>query len=189
KSTLLRLLLGLQPPAAGSLQVLGKRPLRGNPQIGYVPQRRNIDPDLPVRGRDFVHLGIDGNRWGFALGNAASNRQRVEQAIASVEALAYADRPLGRPSAGRQQRVRLAVAPYFGWDVVRDVQELLRYAFMQHAYEAGTIVALSAGIIGYFVVLRGLSFAAHALSHIGFAGATGAVVAGATPIVGLLVFT
>ena len=83
----------------------------------------------------------------------------------------------------------LAVAPYFGWDVVRDVQELLRYAFMQHAYEAGTIVALSAGVIGYFVVLRGLSFAAHALSHIGFAGATGAVLAGATPIAGLLVFT
>src|SRR2546425_7002725 len=83
----------------------------------------------------------------------------------------------------------LSVAPYFGWDVVRDVQELLRYAFMQHAYEAGTIVALSAGIIGYFVVLRGLSFAAHALSHIGFAGATGAVIVGATPIVGLLVFT
>jgi len=83
----------------------------------------------------------------------------------------------------------LAVAPYFGWDLVRDVQELLRYAFMQHAYEAGTIVALSAGIIGYFVVLRGLSFAAHALSHIGFAGATGAVIVGATPIVGLLVFT
>ncbi|TME79465.1 MAG: metal ABC transporter permease [Chloroflexi bacterium] len=83
----------------------------------------------------------------------------------------------------------LAVTPYFGWDVVRDVEELLRYAFMQHAYEAGTIVALSAGVIGYFVVLRGLSFAAHALSHIGFAGATGAVLAGATPIAGLLVFT
>jgi zinc/manganese transport system permease protein len=83
----------------------------------------------------------------------------------------------------------LAAAPYFGWDLVRDVQELLRYAFMQHAYEAGTIVALSAGIIGYFVVLRSLSFAAHALSHIGFAGATGAVLVGATPIVGLLVFT
>src|SRR5256886_3576085 len=82
-----------------------------------------------------------------------------------------------------------AAAPYFGWDLVRDLQELLRYAFMQHAYEAGTIVALSAGIIGYFVVLRGLSFAAHALSHIGFAGATGAVLVGATPIAGLLVFT
>jgi len=83
----------------------------------------------------------------------------------------------------------LTAAPYFGWDLVRDLQELFRYPFMQHAFEAGTIVALSAGVIGYFVVLRGLSFAAHALSHIGFAGATGAVVLGATPIVGLLVFT
>jgi zinc/manganese transport system permease protein len=82
-----------------------------------------------------------------------------------------------------------AVAPYFGWDLLRDLQELFRYAFMQHAFEAGTVVALSAGVIGYFVVLRGLSFAAHALSHIGFAGATGAVLVGATPIVGLLVFT
>ncbi len=83
----------------------------------------------------------------------------------------------------------LAAAPYFGWDLVRVVQELFRYAFMQHAFEAGTIVALSAGVIGYFVVLRGLSFAAHALSHIGFAGATGAVLLGGAPIVGLLAFT
>jgi zinc/manganese transport system permease protein len=82
-----------------------------------------------------------------------------------------------------------AVAPYFGWDVVRDLEELLRYGFMQHAFEAGTIVAIAAGIIGYFVVLRGLSFAAHALSHIGFAGATGGVLLGTPPIVGLLAFT
>src|SRR2546421_3877422 len=80
-------------------------------------------------------------------------------------------------------------APYFGWDLVRDVQELLRYAFMQHAFEAGTVVAVTAGVIGYFVVLRGLSFAAHGLSHIGFAGATGAVLLGLPPIVGLLAFT
>jgi len=83
----------------------------------------------------------------------------------------------------------LAAGPYFGWDVVRDLQELFRYTFMQHAFEAGTIVAISAGVIGYFVVLRGLSFAAHALSHIGFAGATGAVVLGASALAGLLVFT
>src|SRR4029077_14709794 len=83
----------------------------------------------------------------------------------------------------------LAGSPYFGWDLVRVVQELFRYAFMQHAFEAGTIVALSGGVIGYFVVLRSLSFAAHALSHIGFAGATGAVLVGTAPIVGSLVFT
>ena len=60
---------------------------------------------------------------------------------------------------------------------------------MAHAYAAGIVVAIVAGVVGYFVVLRSLSFAAHALSHIGFAGATGAVVLGVSPIFGLLVFT
>jgi zinc/manganese transport system ATP-binding protein len=110
KSTLLRLLLGLMPPAAGSLTVLGTRPHRGNADVGYVPQRRNIDRDLRVRGRDFVHLGIDGNRWGVAVGNAAANNLRVDQAITSVDALAYADRPIGRLSGGEQQRLLLAQA-------------------------------------------------------------------------------
>jgi zinc/manganese transport system permease protein len=63
------------------------------------------------------------------------------------------------------------------------------YSFMQHAFEAGTLVAIVAGVVGYFVVLRRLSFAAHALSHIGFAGAAGAVLLGLNPLVGLLVFT
>src|SRR5438128_2228747 len=40
-----------------------------------------------------------------------------------------------------------AAAPYFGWDLLRDVQELFRYAFMQHAFEAGTVVALTAGVL------------------------------------------
>ena len=66
---------------------------------------------------------------------------------------------------------------------------LFHYEFMVHAFEAGTIVAIVAGAIGYFVVLRGSAFAAHALSHIGFAGAAGAVVVGLSPVVGLLVFT
>jgi zinc/manganese transport system ATP-binding protein len=110
KSTLLHLLLGLLSPAAGSLQVLGKRPHRGNPDIGYVPQRRNIDRELPVRGRDFVHLGIDGNRWGIGIGNAAGNDERVDQAIRAVEAQAYAGRPIGRLSGGEQQRLLLAQA-------------------------------------------------------------------------------
>ena len=110
KSTLLRLLLGLLPPAAGALQVLGRRPHRGNADVGYVPQRRNIDRDLPIRGRDFVHLGIDGDQWGIAMGNAADNHQRVDEAIASVGGQAYADRPIGRLSGGEQQRLLLAQA-------------------------------------------------------------------------------
>ena len=64
-----------------------------------------------------------------------------------------------------------------------------QYGFMQHAFEAGTIVAIVAGIVGYFIVLRRSSFAAHALAHIGFAGAAGAVLFGIAPIIGLLLFT
>jgi zinc/manganese transport system permease protein len=75
------------------------------------------------------------------------------------------------------------------WNPLEDLALLLHYDFMIHAFEAGTIVAIVAGAIGYFVVLRGSSFAAHALSHIGFAGATGAVVLSLNPIVGLLAFT
>jgi zinc/manganese transport system permease protein len=80
-------------------------------------------------------------------------------------------------------------SPAPGWNLLDDIAELFRYAFMVHAFEAGTIVAIIAGAIGYFVVLRSSAFAAHALSHIGFAGATGAVVLGISPVFGLLAFT
>lgn len=79
--------------------------------------------------------------------------------------------------------------PVPSWNPLDDLAMLFHYQFMVHAFEAGTVVAIVAGAIGYFVVLRGSSFAAHALSHIGFAGAAGAVVVGLSPVVGLLVFT
>ncbi|HMF32023.1 MAG TPA: metal ABC transporter permease, partial [Candidatus Lokiarchaeia archaeon] len=74
-------------------------------------------------------------------------------------------------------------------DISNGILQMFQYQFMQHAFEAGTIVAIVAGIVGYFVVLRRSSFAAHALSHIGFAGAAGAVLLGVSPVYGLLVFT
>jgi zinc/manganese transport system permease protein len=66
---------------------------------------------------------------------------------------------------------------------------MLEYDFMQNAFAAGGIVALVAGVVGYFLVLRGQTFAGHALSHVGFAGATGAVLLGLSPIGGLTVVT
>ena len=65
---------------------------------------------------------------------------------------------------------------------------MLSYAFMQHAFIAGTAVALVAGAVGWVVVLRRSAFAAHALSHIGFAGAAGATALGVLPLWGLLAF-
>src|SRR5205807_6622212 len=69
KSTLVRLILGLLPPLAGRLEVLGRPPRRGNPEIGYVAQGAGFDPEFSIRGRDFVGLGIDGHRWGLPLGS------------------------------------------------------------------------------------------------------------------------
>lgn len=77
----------------------------------------------------------------------------------------------------------------FSWNLWADFQNMWQYAFIQHAFEAGTVVAVVAGVVGYFVVMRRLSFAAHALSHVGFAGAAGAVLIGINPFFGLLVFT
>jgi zinc/manganese transport system ATP-binding protein len=110
KSTLIRLILGQMSPASGSLEVLGQPPQRGNPQIGYIPQGSSFDPDLSLRGRDFVGLGIDGHRWGIRLAARAQAARAADRAIRAVGAADYAGRPLGRLSGGEQQRLLLAQA-------------------------------------------------------------------------------
>lgn len=79
-----------------------------------------------------------------------------------------------------------SVVVEFSPNLLADVQQMLHYQFMQHAFEAGTVVAIIAGITGYFVVLRRSAFTAHAFSEIGFAGAAGAVLLSIAPIAGLL---
>jgi len=77
----------------------------------------------------------------------------------------------------------------FSFNIISDLKVMLSYGFMLHAFQAGTIVAIIAGLVGYFIVLRRSSFAAHALAHVGFTGAAGAVLVGVSPILGLLSFT
>jgi len=66
---------------------------------------------------------------------------------------------------------------------------MLEYDFMRNAFAAAGIAAVVSGLVGYFLVLRGQTFAGHALGHIGFAGATGAVLVGFAPVWGLVGFT
>ena len=66
---------------------------------------------------------------------------------------------------------------------------MLDYDFMRNAIEAATVVAIVSGLVGYFLVLRGQAFAAHALSHVGFTGATAAVLIGTTPLWGMILAT
>ena len=66
---------------------------------------------------------------------------------------------------------------------------LLQYSFIQNAFLAGSLIAVVAAIVGYFLLTRGLTFAGHALSEIGFTGAAGALVLGIDPVWGLFAFT
>ncbi len=74
----------------------------------------------------------------------------------------------------------------FNPNLIADVQQMWHYEFMQHAIETGTIISVIAGITGYFVVLRRSAFVAHAYSEIGFAGASGAILVGISPLIGLV---
>lgn len=109
KSTLLRVTLGLLAPSEGTVRVFGESPRAARGIFGYVPQRIEIDADLPLRARDFVSLGVDGARFGFPLPNAR-RRARVDETLADVGALALADQPIGRLSGGEQQRLAIAQA-------------------------------------------------------------------------------
>jgi zinc/manganese transport system permease protein len=66
---------------------------------------------------------------------------------------------------------------------------MLEFDFMQNAFIAGGLVSVLAGVVGFFLVMRGQTFAGHALSHVGFAGATGAALLGVSPMWGLICVT
>ncbi|MFC4946801.1 metal ABC transporter ATP-binding protein [Pseudonocardia sp. GCM10023141] len=110
KTTLVRVLLGLLPLTAGEVRIGGHPPRRGSPSIGYVPQQKALDPDLPLRGRDLVGLGLDGHKLGIGLTGRAARRAKVDAALAAVNGTAYANSPVGRLSGGEQQRLRVAQA-------------------------------------------------------------------------------
>ncbi len=74
------------------------------------------------------------------------------------------------------------------WNLIDDIQQLFAYHFMENAYLAGTLVAVVAGVVGYFMVLRGQSFAGHTLAKVGFPGALGAALIGVSPVIGLIAF-
>jgi zinc/manganese transport system ATP-binding protein len=111
KTTLMRVILGLQAPARGSANLPGtaRADRHGSRPVGYVPQKFLLDPDIPLRARDLVALGLDGHRLGLPLPSRAK-RERLEEMLAAVGAETFADKRVGRLSGGEQQRVLIAHA-------------------------------------------------------------------------------
>ena len=109
KTSLLRVILGLQHLSRGTIEIAGRPARRGSRDIGYVPQQRRHDPLTPLRARDVVGQGLDGHHWGPGR-PSARRRGLINAALASVGASDYADAPIGLLSGGEQQRVRIAQA-------------------------------------------------------------------------------
>jgi zinc/manganese transport system permease protein len=69
------------------------------------------------------------------------------------------------------------------------VLHLLGYSFVQHAIEAGAVIAIVSGVVSRFVVARNMAFAVHALAELGFTGSAAALLVGVSPVLGLVAAT
>jgi zinc/manganese transport system ATP-binding protein len=109
KTTLLRVILGLQRSGTGRVSMPSPGSSRRHRSVGYVPQKLALDPDVPLRARDLVALGIDGNRFGFRL-PSRERQASVEEMLVAVGAQGFADARVGTLSGGELQRIMIAHA-------------------------------------------------------------------------------
>jgi zinc/manganese transport system ATP-binding protein len=109
KTTLLKVILGLLAPTGGSVSICGESHAARKGLVGYVPQKIQLDPDMPVRARDLVSLGLDGQKFGLPLPRRG-RRQQVDEMLRAVDAARFADERVGNLSGGEQQRVMIAHA-------------------------------------------------------------------------------
>ena len=143
KTTLLRVILGLTAPTAGTVLVGGRpRTRRGRAKggpVGYVPQKIQLDADVPLRARDLVGLGLDGQRPGIPL-PSRTRRQQVNEMLKAVGAEKFADARVGNLSGGEQQRVLIAHALISGPELLL-LDEPLANLDIRSAQEVVTLLA------------------------------------------------
>jgi zinc/manganese transport system ATP-binding protein len=109
KTTLLRVILGLITPSTGRVELAGVARSRHGTTVGYVPQKIALEPDIPLRARDLVGLGLDGHRFGISR-PSAKRRAAVDEMLEAVGATSFGDARIGNLSGGEQQRVMIAQA-------------------------------------------------------------------------------
>lgn len=109
KSMLLKTILGQQELSSGQIRFQGNQLAGGSTEIGYIPQHRSLDSELPLRVGDLVRFGLDGHKPGISLPTKAA-KEMVMSALQQVDAEHLANEPVGKLSGGEMQRVRVAQA-------------------------------------------------------------------------------
>ncbi len=158
KTTLFRVILGLQHTSDGRVLIAGRT--RGtarvaggrrNAPIGYVPQKFLLDPDMPLRARDLVGLGLDAHRFGIPRPSRA-RRALIEEMLAAVDARDFADTRVGLLSGGEQQRVLIAHA-LIGRPRLLLLDEPLANLDLRAAQEVVALLARIASQLGVAVLI------------------------------------
>lgn len=108
KTVFLKTILGLIQPESGSISILGRPPVEGRAQIGYVPQYAQFDGDFPITVISVVLMGRLGA--GRGLRASVADREAALQALELVELKDLADKQVGKLSGGQLQRVLIARA-------------------------------------------------------------------------------
>ncbi|OKL50450.1 anchored repeat-type ABC transporter ATP-binding subunit [Boudabousia marimammalium] len=161
KTTMLRTMMGLVMPTAGSIKVQGMTGKKAADLIGYVPQRQDIAWEFPVTVAQLVMTGR-GRRIGWLRSAKTEDWQAVFSALEQVQMRAYADRPIAELSGGQRQRILIARAlvnspallvldePFTGLDM--PTQELLSALFRQLT-EGGTSLLMTTHDLTHAMVI------------------------------------
>lgn len=109
KSSLLKAILGQLQLSAGEILLNSKKIRRGSRRIGYVPQVRQPENTMPIRGKDLLWLGLNGHRFGFWAPNKTARKQ-YEHIIEAIDGQELQNKSISEMSGGELQRFRVGQA-------------------------------------------------------------------------------
>ncbi len=132
KSSLLKAILGQLPLSNGSIELNSKKIRRGSRRIGYVPQARQPETTMPIRGKDLLWLGLNGHRFGFWIPSKTA-RTQYDHIIEAIEGNELQHRTISEMSGGELQRFRVGQAVISEPDLILADEPLSALDYNQQA--------------------------------------------------------
>ena len=132
KSSLLKAILGQLPLTSGQIELNGKKIRSGSRRIGYVPQARQPETTMPLRGKDLLWLGLNGDRYGFWAPNQKA-RDQFEHIVDAIDGRELQHQPISEMSGGELQRFRVGQAVISEPDLILADEPLSALDFNQQS--------------------------------------------------------